>query len=146
VPVKKVLNDVMTPKTPKAILTESFLNAIAENYSYIFWPKMLITEHQMSQLIKITHLAGRMFAEVKDFPKFEEWIVRYMKHNIDQGDPFIHVSKKLVSLGKGTGFGELALMSSGPRMASIRTLSSTSLASMSRLDFAIVLKKAVKRK
>ena len=36
------------------------------------------------------------------------------------GCPMIYVNKSIVKLGTGLGFGELALISSTPRMASIR--------------------------
>ena len=54
---------------------------------------------------------------------------------------------KLVDLGVGTGFGELALMKDVyiPRMATIRTTAQTVLATMSRKDFKAVLKGAKKR-
>ena len=38
-----------------------------------------------------------------------------------EGDPVILINKPLITLEKGAGFGELALMSNVKRMASVRT-------------------------
>ena len=56
------------------------------------------------------------------------------------GDSVILVNKRLVTLGKGAGFGELALMSSVKRMASVRTVTASKLAILTRKDFTAVMR------
>ena len=58
----------------------------------------------------------------------------------------ILANKRLVFLGKGAGFGELALMSSVKRMASVRTVVDSCLAILNRRDFGVVMRRAQKRK
>ena len=58
----------------------------------------------------------------------------------------ILVSKRLVILSKGAGFGELALMSSVKRMASVRVIADSCFAILTRQDFSVVMRRAQKRK
>lgn len=58
----------------------------------------------------------------------------------------ILVNKRLAFLGKGAGFGELALLSNVKRMASVRTIVDSCLAIMTRRDFSVVMRRAQKRK
>ena len=63
-----------------------------------------------------------------------------------EGESVILVNKRLVFLSKGAGFGELALMSSVKRMASVRTVVDSCLAILTRREFTIVMRRAQKRK
>jgi len=63
-----------------------------------------------------------------------------------EGNPTLPVLKKIASLGIGNGFGELALMSDIPRMASVKTTVDTCFATLSRKDFNAVIRRAQKRK
>lgn len=56
------------------------------------------------------------------------------------------MNKNLISLKKGAGFGELALMSDEPRMASVKTLEKCVLATLTKNDFMKVIRRAQKRK
>lgn len=58
----------------------------------------------------------------------------------------IFVNKTLINLGVGTGFGELALMSNQPRMSTIKTTTASTFATLSKGEFATLIKKAIKRK
>ena len=63
-----------------------------------------------------------------------------------EGESVILVNKRLVYLSKGAGFGELALMSSVKRMASVRVVVDSCLAILTRREFSIVMRRAQKRK
>ena len=63
-----------------------------------------------------------------------------------QGEAVLLVNKKLVELSTGSGFGELALLSDNKRMASIKTMERSSLATLTRAHFSTCLRKAQKRK
>ena len=63
-----------------------------------------------------------------------------------EGDPVFLINKPLILLNKGAGFGELALMSSVKRMASVRTSTDSCLAILTRRDFTIIMRSAQKRK
>jgi hypothetical protein len=65
----------------------------------------------------------------------DDYIRSHEKSFVDQGKPYIYVSLRLVCLGSGFGFGELALMKDIVRMASVRTTCTTTLATMSKKDF-----------
>ena len=64
-----------------------------------------------------------------------------------EGKPILYINKSLVVLNQGAGFGEVALMSDEPRMASVRTVGEECvLATLTRQDFKNVLKRAQNRK
>ena len=52
----------------------------------------------------------------------------------------------IATLGKGNSFGDLALTSSKPRMASIRCVEETHFAVLSKDDFSLVLGQIEKKK
>lgn len=115
----------------------------------VFWPFMNVTKKVMDDILGIK--PGVSFAEIrlrgaKQERQLDDFIKAHHKAFQDQGKPFIYVNQRLVNLGSGTGFGELALMSDITRMASVRTTCNTTLATMSRKEFTAVLRKAMKRK
>lgn len=62
------------------------------------------------------------------------------------GQPTLYVNRRLVFLGAGAGFGEMALIGDEKRMATIVTNSNCIFAKMSKIDFKLILRKSLRRK
>ena len=56
------------------------------------------------------------------------------------------MNRRLVFLGAGAGFGEMALIGDDKRMATIVTSSDCIFAKMNKIDFKLILRKALRRK
>lgn len=78
--------------------------------------------------------------------EFDEFTRKHELKFSENGLPYILLNRRLVSLGEGTAFGEVALLSNVKRMASVKTTVPTLLATITRHEFSTVLRKAMKRK
>ena len=86
------------------------------------------------------------FTQAKNERAFDDYINKIETKQNENGIPFIFVNRRLVSLGEGCAFGEVALLSNVNRMASVRTTKPTILATIKRHEFSIVFRKVMKRK
>ena len=99
----------------------------------------IVEGQRRGRVVNLTPLTAARNGMLQDYIIDHELNSKYIN---SQGEAFIVVNRKLVELSTGSGFGELALMSDIKRMASIRTITYCSLATLNRANFSICLRKA----
>ena len=143
------------PKKPRDMeeKVEAYYRAFRRHYRDIFWPEMDIAQEDVDEILGINNERHdvNFAAPLNEFRSgiLQNYIKRREADGTFtnmEGESVILVNKRLVFLGKGAGFGELALMSSVKRMASVRTIVDSCLAILTRRDFSVVMRRAQKRK
>ena len=132
---------------------DAYYKCFRQHYSNIFWPQMDIHQDDVDVIMGIDDERNDIeFATpMNEFRKgiLQNYINRREAEGTFanlEGESVILVNKRLVFLSKGAGFGELALMSSVKRMASVRVVVDSCLAILTRREFSIVMRRAQKRK
>ena len=122
-------------------------NAFIKHYDDIFWPHMDITKEAVDEILGVDSIDGiksvRPLNTYREM-KLKDYIVMrtVVEKFVDpDGKYFLMVNKRLARLHKGQGFGELALMSSVRRMASVRTTKDSCLATLTRREFLVVMRR-----
>ena len=112
---------------------------------------MGIKKEDVEKIYDIDNGVARSDVPVNQF--WYEFLAKYIrKHESSKqfrnstGEPVFFVNKRLVVLEKGAGFGELALMSSVKRMASVVTATDSCFATLTRQEFLMVMRRSQKRK
>jgi CRP-like cAMP-binding protein len=130
--------DTVSGEDERILRRTAYIKAFQENFNIIFWPFMDISKKGVEEIFDlqkgVIHAEFRLKGQ-KQERMLDDYIRSHEKSFVDQGKPYIYVSLRLVCLGSGFGFGELALMKDIVRMASVRTTCTTTLATMSKKDF-----------
>ena len=119
------------------------------------WPNMDVSQEQVAYLLGIEDDLN------KDPMKFAKPLDQLKKSNLsfyinsreysqilfnEDGQPCISVNKDIVQLERGSGFGDMALMSDGVRMTTCIATTKCCLGTLNRKNFGIILRRASKRK
>ena len=118
-----------------------YFRAFMDNYEEIFWAGMDITRIEVDEMLGIVR--DEVDGHIMTLPEWpisskkqlilQAYVRRHEKESSfknSDGHPFLLVNKSLIFLKAGAGFGELALMSNLPRMASVKSATPCVLATL----------------